>query len=186
MSKSENHQRARSPPWKKKTPTNYPELQGVWENMYRELHVERGIGKSKSLQLIGDRYGVSRITIGRHICTTYKKSQKKYESKRWSIQKKDPDVREAKITYNRNYQHIRNHIDEVVTKSYRKADHEKTMTLEDLAYGIHDISSIFFKPETILRLSKRFEESKGFSLLTEISGHDGPRYALSNGLSQKS
>lgn len=183
MSKTKNNKKARSPPWKKKTPTNYPGLQQIWENMYRELINE--FPKSRALEIIGDHYGVTRQTVMFHLSPQYRKKQKDFHSKRWSNEKQDPVIRKKITDYKSKYKSNRRHIDQLIINSFQRTAPKVTMTLEDLAYAIHDISSIFFKPETILGLVKRFEHSKGYPLLIDVPKlDDGVHYALSKDLGQ--
>ena len=177
MTKMKNNQKARSPPFKKQTPTNSPELKEIWKNMYNELINE--YPKSRALDIIGKKYGVSGTTVRYHLFPERKEYQKKAPSKKWSYEKEDPVIHKKRTDYKAQYMAARRHIDELILESYQRSAPKGTMPLEDLAYAIHDISSIFFKPETILGLAKRYEESKRIPLLIEIPGHDVPRYALS-------
>ncbi len=169
---------ARSPPWKKETPSNNPDLLEVWEEMYNELIAV--YPKSRSLEIIGNRYGVSRQCVMYHLFPAYKDAQKKRPSKKWSYEKSVPEIHQKRVDYKRKYQAARYHIDDLIRESYKQASLREALTLEDLSYVIHDISNIFFKPETVLGLVKRFETTKGCSVLEEVPGYQMPHYRLSN------
>ena len=167
---------SRSPPWKKQTPTNNPDLLETWKELYNQLVAV--YPKSSALLAVGETYGVSRQTVMYHLFPAYKESQKKRPSKKWSYEKQDPVIHTKRISYKARYMAARYHIDELIRQSYQRAGQE-TMTIEDLAYGIHDISNIFFKPSTIKGLANQFKETRGYPLLIKIPCHEVMHYKLS-------
>ena len=162
---------------KRITPTNNPNILQEWKDLYAELISVQP--KSKTLQIIGQRYGVTATTVRYHLFPEYKEKQKKYFSKTWSYEKQDPVIRKKRIDYKAKYMAARRHMDDLIRESYQRAAPLEAMNLEDLAYTIHDISGILFQPSTIFSLSKRFEATKGYSFLTQISGYQVPHYKLS-------
>ena len=160
----------------KETPSTKPELRVHWQRTYEELITE--YPKSTAMQMLGDRWGVSRQTVLYHLFPTYKQKQKKRHSKQWSYQKKDPLLRKKIIDYKAKYMAARYHIGELVKESYNRTS-KQTMTLEDLAYAVHEVSNILFKPATILGLSKKHAIINGYPILVEVPGHKIPHYKLS-------
>ena len=169
---------ARSPPWKKETPTNDPELLEIWQNLYREFHIEQGIRKSRALDMIGEEYGVSGTTVRYHLFPEYKNYQKKVPSKKWSYEKADPEIHQKRIDYKSKYMATRRHIDDHIKKAYEHVDPQETLTLAELSDAIGDVSDISFHPDTISGLVNRFEKAKGYKLLDEIPGYQSPNYRL--------
>lgn len=167
---------ARSPPWKKQTPTNNPEFLGIWRNWYRELHIEGKMGKSEALETIGKYYGVSRQTVMYHLFPQYKKYQKNFGGKKWAYEKRNPKIHRRLMTYKAKYQATRYHIDDLIRQSYERFPPKKEMTLEELSDTIHDISGISFHPDTIHGLVNRIESKKDCRLLVEVHGYDPPKY----------
>jgi len=168
---------ARSPPFKKSTPTNEP-LLPIWKAMYEELIAIHP--KSRVLEIIGEQHGVSRQCVMYHLFPAYKEGQKKRPSKKWSYEKSVHEIHQKRIDYKRKYQAARYHIDELVRESYKRLAPSKKMTLEKLSYTIHDISGIYFRPDTILGLARYFESHKRHPLLVEVAGCEPAKYRLSN------
>jgi hypothetical protein len=161
----------------KETPSTRPELAQRWRQMYEELIIE--YTKSTALQMIGDKHNVSRQTVMYHLFPTYKQKQKKRHSKQWSYQKRDPALRKKIIDYKAKYMAARYHIDDLIKKAYEKTEPQQSMTIEDLAYAVHDVSGILFKPTTLLGLSERHAAANGYPLLVELPGNEVPHYKLS-------
>jgi hypothetical protein len=167
----------RSPPKLKQTPTTRPELLHEWQRLYEELSVL--YPKSRALQMVADRYKVSRATTIYHLFPDYKQSQKKRPSIKWSYEKQDPVIHEKRIRYKARYMAARYHISDLVRTTFKRAEPRQTMILEDLAYGVERICGIFFKPSTLLGLNERCKVKKGYPLFAEVSGYDQPHYRLS-------
>ena len=167
----------------KETPATKPELKISWQRLYEELVKE--YPKSTALQMIGDKWGVSRQCVLYHLSPTYKQKQKKRYSKQWSYQKKDPVLRKKIIEYKARYRAARYHIDDLIKKAYEKTEPHQALTIEDLAYAVHDVCGIQFKFSTILGLSERHSAVKGYPLLVEVPGHKIPHYNLSEEAKKK-
>ena len=167
----------RSPPKLKQTPSTKPELLHEWRRLYEELSTI--YPKSRALQMVADRYKVSRVTIIYHLFPDYKESQKKRPSIKWSYEKQNPVIHEKRIRYKAKYMAARYHISYFVRTTFEKAEPQQTMTLEDLAYGVERICGIFFKPSTLLGLNERFKIEKGYPLLVEVLCHEQPHYRFS-------
>ena len=170
---------ARSPPYKRQTPTNKPELLEIWRKMYRALHFEGDLKKSDALETIGKQYGVSRQTVMYHLFPAYKKIQQKRPSQKWVHQKSDREIRKKVTNYKAKYQNARNHIDELIIKAYHVAAHNDLMSLENLSDSIHEVCGISFHPDVIHGLVNRFESRKDQRLLVEVHGSDPQSYRLS-------
>lgn len=169
---------ARSPPFIKGTPGNNSELLPIWQSLYNELTTT--YCKSRTLEIIGLQHDVSRQTVMYHLVPEYKEKQKNYPSKKWAYEKQDPVIHEKRIAYKARYHDARNHIDDLIRKSYQQMAPQKAMTHENLVYAIHKITGIFFRPSTLLGLSCHYETQKGYPLLKEVPGYDVPHYELSN------
>ena len=172
----------KKPPELKETPTTRPELMEQWQRMYEELITE--YPKSTSLQMVGDRWGVSRTTVTYHLFPDYKEKQRKRHSIKWSYEKQNPIIRKRIVEYKARYMAARNHIDRIIRDVYEQSS-QHTMNLEDLAYAVHDVSGIFFKPATILGLSKKHATVKGYQILVEVPGHKIPHYKISEEAKKK-
>jgi len=114
-----------------------------------------------------------------HLVPDYKEKQKSKPSKKWSYEKQNPVIHKKRITYKAKYMRTRRHIDELMKESYQRIAPQETMTLEELAHRIHDISGIFFKPSTLLSLSERYRASKGHPLLEKVSESGELQYKIS-------
>ena len=168
-----------SPPKLKQTPTTKPELLHEWRRLYEELTLTAAYPKSRVLQMVGDRYQVSRATVIYHLFPDYKESQKKRPSIKWSYEKENPVIHEKRIRYKARYMSARYHIGDLVKTTFERAKPQQTMTLEGLADGVEGICEIFFKPSTLLTLNERFKVEKGYLLMVKVSGHEQPHYRLS-------
>jgi len=168
---------ARSPPKVKRTPSTEPRLLIEWQRLYEEL--SRLYPKSRALEIIGQRYGVSRQTVMTYLSAQYRQYQKNFQSKRWFYEKQDAAMHQKRIAYGAKYVAARRQIDKFVKTAFEKAEPQQTMTLEELACGIEEICGVFFKPSTLLGLDERFKARKGYPLLVKIFGNDEPHYGLS-------
>jgi len=173
----------RSPPKLKQTPTTNPELLHDYRRLYEELITL--YPKSQALQMVADRYEVTRPTVIYHLFPDYKESQKKRPSIKWSYEKNDPVIHGKRIRYKARYMAARYHIGDLVKATFEKAESQQTMTLESLAYGVERICGIFFKPSTFLGMNERFKVEKGYPLLVKISGHEQPHYRVSEEVERK-
>ncbi|MGD0915815.1 MAG: hypothetical protein ABSB22_05100 [Thermodesulfobacteriota bacterium] len=167
----------RSPPKLKETPATKPQLLEQYQCSYDELITT--YPKSRTLEIIGHQYGVSRQTVMYYLFPQYRQYQKKYQSKRWSYEKQNPAIRKRITDHKAMYMAARRHIDELVRESYRRVAPQEAMSLGTLREVIFEISGIAFQPSTLDGLIKRYEATKGYPLLVKISGYNVSHYRLS-------
>ncbi len=144
--------------------------------MYDELIMD--YPKSRALEIIATRHQVSRQCVIYHLFAAYKEIQKNRPSKQWSYEKQNARIHKRRTEHSARYTNARNHIDDLIFSSYQRAASDETMTLEDLSYTIHEITGIFFKPDTILGLASRYEANRGQPLLIEVPDSQPARYRL--------
>lgn len=166
------------PKWKKRTPTNYPELKEEWKKLYHELHVVLGIRKTAALTLIGKQYGgLHYQSVQYHLFPDHQKYTKNLRCKTWSHEKEKPTLRNRIINYKKQYMHLRRHIDQYIEQAYKCTPLTGSMTLENLSRNIELESGISLAPKTILGLSKRYEANHSIPLIIE-NGHEPLEYSL--------
>jgi hypothetical protein len=166
----------KTPQWKLKTPTNYPELLEEWKSMYDELIQD--FPRSKVMELIAKHYGVSSATAYYHLSSSYKESQKKRPSQSFAYEKEHAERYEQRTKYRAKYVAVRRHIDTYIQECFNRTS-QAALTLDDLAYCIHDQTEVLLSPDTILGLATyRYETKHGKPLICEVAGHEPSVFQL--------
>lgn len=169
------------PEERKLLPSLHPELDlpGQWKVMYDELMATGRYNPTQALEEISHAYGgISRSTLRYHLFPSTKVKQIKSASHQWAYQKNNPRMRQRVIAQKARYMAARRHIDELVRAAYQQVAPRQGLTLEELAYLIHESSGVLFRPRTLLGLAEHYQERKVKLLLERVPDYDPTRYRL--------